>query len=88
MSIMQRRVRAAAQAKATSDEKREAARLNLPDELRQIYDEMLSDYQHAAFMHHGWKWVSYSCIAELVRAGWRCTGEPIETWAIMAGEDK
>lgn len=47
------------------------ARDGLPEELRPIYDEMVTDYSWYTTKHYGRGYVAYSVLAELVRAGWR-----------------
>jgi hypothetical protein len=45
----------------------------LSDELKPIYDEFVSDYQYSATLRHGRPYISYIVLADMVRAGWRCT---------------
>jgi hypothetical protein len=52
-------------------EKYEQARNSLPDELRLIFDVLVADYKFAATKNHGSAYVSYTVLADLVRAGWR-----------------
>jgi len=59
-------------------EKHEQARNSLPDELRPVFDDFVSDYKFAATEHHGSPFVSYVVLAEMVRAGWRLAAEPTE----------
>ena len=47
------------------------ARQSLPDELRPVFDELMFDYKSAATRRHGYPWVSYIVLADLVRSGWR-----------------
>ena len=58
-------------------EKQIEARNSLPDELKPIYDEFVSDYKYATTAMHGRPYVSYIVLSDLVRAGWRCSAEPI-----------
>jgi hypothetical protein len=60
-------------------EKHEAARNSLPRELVSAFDEMVGDYQHAAERFHNTPFVSHVVLAEMIRIGWRCSAEPIET---------
>ncbi len=62
-------------------EKHEAARSSLPDELRPIFDQFVDDYKFAGTVHHGSPFISYIILAEMVKAGWRLTGEPNGQWA-------
>ena len=62
-------------------EKHDAARMSLPEELRPVFDQLVVDYKFAATVHHGSPFVSYLALAEIVRAGWRLTAEPIGSWA-------
>ncbi len=61
-------------------EKHELARSSLPVELVPVFDDFVTDYKFAASIHHGSPFVSYIVLAEMVKAGWRLTGEPIGTW--------
>jgi hypothetical protein len=61
-------------------EKHEQARNSLPDELRPIFDSFVEDYKFAGTIHHGSPFVSYIILAEMVKAGWRPSGEPIGLW--------
>lgn len=62
-------------------DKHEAARMNLPEELRPVFDQLVEDYRFAATVHHGSPFVSYVALAEIVQAGWRLAAEPIRSWA-------
>ncbi|NLS91522.1 MAG: hypothetical protein GXX96_04985 [Planctomycetaceae bacterium] len=62
-------------------EKHEAARSSLPEELRPIFDQFVDDYKFAGTVYHGSPFVSYIILAEMVKAGWRLTGEPMGQWA-------
>ena len=55
--------------------KHEEARNTLPDELKPIFDNFVSDYKYAASMRHGAPYVSYIVLADMIRAGWRCIAE-------------
>jgi len=61
-------------------EKCERARMTLPEELRSVFDQFVEDYKFAGTIHHGSPFVSYVILAEMVRAGWRLSGEPIGQW--------
>lgn len=61
-------------------EKYELARNSLPDELVSIFDKFVEDYKFAGTIHHGSPFVSYIILAEMVKAGWRPSGEPIGQW--------
>jgi hypothetical protein len=61
-------------------EKYEQARNSLPEELRSIFDAFVEDYKFAGVIHHGSPFVSYIILAEMVKAGWRASGEPIGQW--------
>ena len=58
-------------------EKHEEARNTLPDELKPVFDEFVADYKYAASMRHGAPYVSYIVLADMVRAGWRCSEKPL-----------
>lgn len=59
-------------------EKHEEARNTLPEELKPVFDEFVSDYKYAASMRHGAPYVSYIVLADIIRAGWRCSAEPMK----------
>ncbi|KKK87484.1 hypothetical protein LCGC14_2752780 [marine sediment metagenome] len=59
-------------------EKHELARNSLPDELKPVFDDFVADYRFAGTMHHGSPFVSYIILAEMVKAGWRLSAEPLK----------
>jgi len=61
-------------------EKHEQARNLLPKELVPVFDAFVADYKFAGTIHHGAPFVSYVILAEMVKAGWRPSGEPIGLW--------
>jgi hypothetical protein len=61
-------------------EKHELARNSLPSELWPVFDAFVQDYKFAGAIHHGSPFVSYIILAEMVKAGWRLSGEPIGQW--------
>jgi len=66
--------------KVNRSAKHEKARSSLPDELKPVFDAFVDDYKFAGTIHHGSPFVSYIILAEMVKAGWRLTGEPIGQW--------
>ena len=58
--------------------KKDEARNTLPDELKPIFDQFVSDYKYAATMRHGAPYVSYVVLADMTGAGWRLAAEPIK----------
>lgn len=58
--------------------KHDEARNSLPDELKPIFDQLVAEYKYAAAMRHGAPYVSYIVLADIVRAGWRLSGEAKE----------
>lgn len=56
---------------------RREARNSLPDDLKPVFDEFIADYRYAATVRHGKPYISYIVAADIVRAGWRRTAEPI-----------
>ena len=56
-------------------EKYEQARNSVPEELWPVFDAFVDDYKFAATVHHGAPFVSYIVLAEMVKAGWRRSGE-------------
>ncbi len=65
---------------AKRSDKHEQARHSLPEELRPIFDAFVADYKFAGTIHHGSPFVSYVILAEMVKAGWRLSGDPIDRW--------
>ena len=61
-------------------EKHELARNSIPEELVPVFDQLVENYKFAATIHHGSPFVSYIILAEMVKAGWRPSGEPIGQW--------
>jgi hypothetical protein len=59
-------------------EKHEYARNTLPQDLQPVFDDFVRDYKFSAEMHHGSPFVSYIVLAEMVKAGWRLSSEPID----------
>ena len=59
-------------------EKELQARDSLPEDLRPIFDDFVTDYKFAATKHHGRPYVSYIVLAEMVRLGWRLGAAPIK----------
>lgn len=50
-------------------EKHEQARDSLPDKLKPVFDNFVTDYRLAATKHHGSPFVSYVVLAEMIRLG-------------------
>ena len=59
-------------------EKQLEARNSLPDELKPIFDEFVSDYIYAATLRHGRPYVSYIVLADMVKAGWRLSAKLVK----------
>ena len=59
-------------------EKHEQARNSLHDDLKPIFDDLVTDYKFTATKHHGSPFVSYAVLAEMVRLGWRLAAEPLK----------
>ena len=59
-------------------EKQIEARNSLPDELKPIFDEFVSDYRYAATLRHGRPYISYIVLADMIRAGWRLSAEAVK----------
>ena len=49
----------------------------MPDDLKPIFDDLVTDYRFAATKHHGSPFVSYVVLAEMVKLGWRLGAEQI-----------
>jgi hypothetical protein len=60
-------------------EKQIQARNSLPDELKPVFDEFVSDYIYAATLRHGRPYVSYIVLADMVKAGWRLSAKPLKS---------
>ncbi len=65
--------------KMQRSEKHELARNSLPDDLKSVFDDFVTDYRFAATKHHGSPFVSYMVLAEMVEAGWRLAAEPLRS---------
>jgi hypothetical protein len=63
------------------------ARDSLPVELVPVFEQMLEEYKFSTTLHHGRGVSSPKVIAEMVRAGWRPSGEPIGGWAKKPKDD-
>lgn len=59
-------------------EKQIEARNSLPEELKPVFDDLVADYRYAATLRHGRPYVSYVVLADLIKAGWRLSSEPIK----------
>jgi len=59
--------------------KQEQARNTLSDDLKAIFDQIVSDYKYSATMRHGAPYISYIVLADMIRAGWRLSAEPIKS---------
>ena len=66
--------------KPKRSEKHELARNSLPGELVPVFDQFVEDYKFAGVLHYHRPFVSYEILAEMVKAGWRPSGEPIGQW--------
>jgi len=56
-------------------EKYQAARDSLPDALRAAYRQMVQDYAFHTERRYGRGYVAYEVLADMVREGWRPSGE-------------
>ena len=54
-------------------EKYQAARDSLPEELRDVYHQLVAEYSFHTTVKYGRGYVAYEVLAELVRSGWRPT---------------
>jgi hypothetical protein len=54
------------------------ARNSLPDKLKPVFDDFVSDYKYAATLRHGRPYISYIVLADMVRAGWRLAAQPMK----------
>lgn len=67
-------------------EKHELARNTLPADLKPVFDDLVADYRFAATKHHRSPFVSYSVLADLVKAGWRLAADPLRVGTKESGE--
>ena len=58
-------------------EKYEQARELLPDELKPVFDDFVTDYKFYATKRHGAPYVSYIVLADMIRAGWRLSTDAV-----------
>lgn len=58
--------------------KQKAARDTLPDDLKPVFDNFVSNYKYVATLRHGKPYISYIVLADMVKAGWRCSAKPIK----------
>ena len=59
-------------------ERQTEARNSLPEELKPIFDDFVADYLYASTMRYGKPYISYAVLADMIRAGWRHSAEPIK----------
>ena len=59
----------------------------LPDELRPVYRQLVEEYEFLTVAHYGRGYVAYKVLADIVRAGWRSSGKPIESPLSRKGTD-
>lgn len=57
-------------------EKELEARNSLPEELKPVFDEFVTDYRYVATGRHGKPYISYIVLADMVKAGWRLSAKP------------
>ena len=62
----------------TPSEKQIEARDSLPNELKPIFDDFVADYRYAATLRHGRPYVSFIVLADMIKAGWRRSAEPVD----------
>jgi len=58
-------------------EKQKEARDSLPEVLKPFFDDFVADYKYAATLRHGKPYVSYIVLADMIRARWRLSAQPI-----------
>lgn len=59
-------------------EKHQAARDVLSVELQDVFDDFVNDYKFFGTKHYGSPFISYIILAEMVKAGWRPSAEPLK----------
>lgn len=55
--------------------KHKSARESVPEGLQEVFDDLVEDYRYYALTLHVSRMISYAIIAELVKLGWRYSGE-------------
>jgi len=55
------------------------AEAGLPNELRDVYRQMVEQYEFLTSVKYGRGYVAYKVLAEMVLAGWRLSAEAHET---------
>jgi len=61
-----------------TSEKYQKALNGLPEELRGVYDDLVSQYSWHTTKLFGRGYVAYEVLASLVRNGWRLSAKPIK----------
>ena len=56
----------------------ELALRELPEHLREPFDDLFEEYRFRTTVRHGKPFVSAFVLADLVRAGWRRAAEPMQ----------
>lgn len=60
----------------TSGAKFGEAEKTLPDSLKDVYRQLVKDYEDLTNLHYGRGYVAYKVLADLVLTGWRPTAAP------------
>lgn len=60
-----------------TSEKFKLAEATLPAELRPVFQRFVEEYEYVTHLSFGRGYVAYQVLAELIKAGWRPTGEPL-----------
>jgi hypothetical protein len=67
---------------------RSTLRESLPNDLKAVFDELVTDYKFLSTKHHGRAFVSYAILADLIRMGWRLSARPTEIKSTRTTRDK
>ncbi len=53
-------------------------RERLPEEVREHFDALVSEYRYYCLVRHGRPFVSYPILADLIKSGWRRSAKEVE----------
>ena len=60
-------------------EKYQKTLAGLPEELKDPYEDLVAQYSWHTTNLFGRGYVAYEVLASLIRDGWRCSGEPLQS---------
>ena len=59
------------------------AKESLPENMRDMFDKMVDDYEYISFSFTSRGWVSFKIIAAMVEGGWRQSAEPLPSCILL-----